>query len=217
MGGIVTVKYISSGTGVLGLAFTEARNWTGTNSDESNGGSGPDGALYANLTATSHASYTMPLDKLRGGFRYLTLFIIGNSNLTVDIQSVSLEISFQPSWSNLRAYGGYFYSNDDLLNRIWYAGAYTMQMTAIPPDTGREWGPPASGWENDANVGTNGSSVLVDGAKRDRAVWAGDLGIAVRSALVGTGDFESVKNSLGIQYTYQVRFLEPVVDIAAHT
>lgn len=212
VGGIVTVKYSSTGIGTLGLAFTEARNWTGTASDESNGGSGPDGALYANLTASSSGSYTMPLDKLRGGFRYLTLFITGNSTLTVNIKDISLDISFQPSWSNLRAYGGYFHSNDDLINRIWYAGAYTIQMTAIPPSTGREWGPPPSGWENDANVGTNGASVLVDGAKRDRAVWAGDLGIAVPSALVGTGDYESVKNALAVQYTYQVCLFEVVVE-----
>ncbi|TKA55656.1 hypothetical protein B0A49_11958 [Cryomyces minteri] len=45
VGGIITVNYSASGSGSLGLAFTEAKNWTGTWSDSSNGGSGPDGAL----------------------------------------------------------------------------------------------------------------------------------------------------------------------------
>jgi hypothetical protein len=208
VGGVTTVQYTASGSGQLGLAWTEAKNWTGTMSDESNGGGGPDGALYADITTTTTsdgASYTVPDAQLRGGFRYLTLFTLTDSSLTLNVTAVNLEISFQPSWSNLQAYGGYFYSSDDLLNRIWYAGAYTIQTDTIPPTTGREYPLLNEGWANDANLGTSGSGVIVDGAKRDRAVWAGDLGIAVRSALVSIGDQDSVKNALQVQYTYQVR------------
>jgi hypothetical protein len=37
VGGIVTITYSAVGSGTLGLAFTEAKNWTGRYSDDSNG------------------------------------------------------------------------------------------------------------------------------------------------------------------------------------
>ena len=205
VGGIVTVTYTASGEGSLGLAFTEAKNFTGYVSDESNGGGGPDSSLHANITS-AEGSYTMPLEKLRGGFRYLSLFTLTNTNISVDISSIELEISFQPTWSNLRAYAGYFDSSDQLLNRVWYACAYTVQANTVPPNTGRAWPPPAEGWLNNAVLGA-GDSVLVDGAKRDRSVWAGDLGISIPSVLVSTGDLDTVRNALNVQYTNQVRGL----------
>jgi len=45
--------------------------------------------------------------------------------------------------------------------------------------------------------------VIVDGAKRDRAVWPGDLGIAVPSTFVSIGDLEAVKNALQVMYDDQ--------------
>ncbi|TKA79702.1 hypothetical protein B0A49_01458 [Cryomyces minteri] len=92
-GGIITVNYSAPGSGSLGLAFTEAKNWTGTWSDSSNGGRGPDGALYANITTTSKGSYTMPDAKLRGGSRYLTLFTAIDASTSVSITAITLEIS----------------------------------------------------------------------------------------------------------------------------
>ena len=44
-----------------------------------------------------------------------------------------------PTLSDLRAYRGSFRSNDDLINRVWYAGAYTVQMDTIDPLQGRVW------------------------------------------------------------------------------
>jgi hypothetical protein len=49
-----------------------------------------------------------------------------------------------------------------------------------------------------------GDTIIVDGAKRDRAVWPGDMGIAVPSAFVSLGDLDSVKNALQIMYNTQV-------------
>jgi hypothetical protein len=212
VGGIVTVTYTAVGEGSLGLAFTEAKNFTGYVSDESNGGGGPDNALYADITSIN-GSYTMPLEKLRGGFRYLSLFALTDTSISVDINSIELEISFQPTWSNLRAYAGYFDSSDQLLNRIWYACAYTVQTNTVPPNTGRAWPAPANGWLNNAVLGA-GDSVLVDGAKRDRSVWAGDLGISIPSVLVSTGDLDTVRNALDVQYTNQVR--EPFTSLTSY-
>ncbi len=149
----------------------------------------------------------MPDAKLRGGFRYLTLFSeSSSSNFSINIQDITVEIAYQPAWSNLRAYQGYFSCSDDLLNRIWYSGAYTLQTNAIPPATGREFPILGSGWMNDQNLdlGSTGSTIYVDGSKRDRTVWPGDLGIAVPSILVSTGDWAGVANTLTVLYNDQV-------------
>ncbi|TKA77205.1 hypothetical protein B0A55_02579 [Friedmanniomyces simplex] len=145
----------------------------------------------------------MDLPHLRGGFRYLTLFLLTNStDTTLDVGDVACEIGFQPTWSNLRAYQGYFHSNDDELNKIWYSGAYTLQTNAVPINTGR-WIPALTqGWANNGTL-SNGSTVIVDGAKRDRAVWPGDMGIAVPSTFVSIGDLDSVLNALQTMYAHQ--------------
>ena len=172
VGGLVSLEYSATGPGSIGLAFTEAKNWIGEWSDSSNGGfKGPDGAIYANFSGTGNESYVMPDLRLRGGFRYLTLFLITNGTTTVNITDISLEIGFQPTWSNLRAYQGYFQSNDELLNRIWYSGAYTVQTNNVPVNTGRQV-PFVVGWANNGTLGP-GETIIVDGAKRDRAVWPG--------------------------------------------
>ncbi|KAE8331995.1 Six-hairpin glycosidase [Aspergillus sergii] len=204
VGGIVTLNYTSKGgSGALGLAFSEAKNWIGEWSDSSNGAfKGPDGALYANFTKDGSVSYVMPDESLRGGFRYLSVFLVTEDQVSVDVDAVSLEIGFQPTWSNLRAYQGYFHSNDDLLNRIWYGGAYTLQTNAVPVNTGRQVPTLTKGWANNATMGP-GDTILVDGAKRDRAVWPGDMGVAVPAAFVSTGDLESVKNALQTMYDTQ--------------
>jgi hypothetical protein len=197
VGGIVTIEYtLSKPNATLGLAFTEAKNYIGQNSDNSNGGSGADGALSVALSTEGGGSYTMPDAKLRGGFRYLTLFLnSGADDTTLTINSVGLEIAFQPTWSNLRAYKGYFHSSDSLLNRIWYAGAYTLQTNSVPTTTCRVSTGSSTGWNNNAICGP-GETLLLDGAKRDRWVWIGDMGTAVPAVSVSTGDLKSAKNAL---------------------
>ncbi|KAE8453469.1 hypothetical protein EG329_010330 [Mollisiaceae sp. DMI_Dod_QoI] len=203
VGGLVTLDYSATGQGSIGLAFTESKNWIGEWSDSSNGQfAGPDGALYATFNRSGKYSYTMPDIRLRGGFRYLTLFLVANGTATVNIHDISLAIGFQPTWSNLRAYQGYFHSNDDELNKIWYSGAYTLQTNFVPVDTGRHVPFLITGWQNDGVLGP-GDTIIVDGAKRDRAVWPGDMGIAVPSTFVSIGDLDSVKNALQVMYNYQ--------------
>lgn len=209
--GIITVAYTAQGEGTMGLAFSEARNWTGQWSDDSNSFDTIDGAIYANITATSFGAYTMPDAKLRGGFRYLTLFTETSSTISVAISNITLEISFAPTWSDLRAYGGYFYSSDEMLNRIWYAGAYTLQTNSIAATTGREYPVQASGWKNDADLhpGVVDPTIYVDGAKRDRIVWAGDCSISIPSILAGTGDWNGVRYTIDALYDAQVCSCSP--------
>lgn len=207
VGGIISFDYALTGNNVnasIGLAFTEAKDYIGRKSDNSNGGTGPDGALLYVLNSTCTGSYIMPDSRLRGGFRYLTIFLLANPDAKLTIRNIKLEISFQPTWPNLRAYQGYFYSSDALLDRIWYAGAYTLQTNSVPGHTGRaNVQANFTGWNNSAYIGP-GDTVLLDGAKRDRWVWIGDMGIAVPSAFVSTGDMESTKNALRAIFDNQV-------------
>jgi len=174
VGGLATINYKTTGAaGALGLAFTEGKNWIGQWSDSSNGEfKGPDGAIYGNFTGSGSWTYTMPDKSLRGGFRYMTLFLLTNGSTTLDITDIELEIGFAPTWSNLQAYQGYFYSSDDTLNKIWYSGAYTLQTNSVPSNTGRQVPFLIDGWANNATLGP-GDTIIVDGAKRDRAVWPG--------------------------------------------
>ncbi|THX37015.1 Six-hairpin glycosidase [Aureobasidium pullulans] len=208
VGGLATITYTAQGSGALGLAFSEAKNYIGLWSDSSNGKFAPgggDGAIYDNFTTAGNHTYTMDKAHLRGGFRYLTLFLITNeTSSTIDINTISLEIGFQPTWSNLQAYQGYFHSSDVDLNKIWYSGAYTLQTNAVPVDTGR-WVPTlAVGYANNGSL-SNGTTVIVDGAKRDRAVWPGDMGVAVPATFVSIGDLDSVVNALQTMYDHQNR------------
>ena len=133
----------------------------------------------------------------------MTLFLVTNSTTIVTITDITLAIGFQPTWPNLQAYQGYFHSSDELLNRIWYSGAYTLQTNAVPVNYGREVPFVVTGWSNNGLLGP-GDTIIVDGAKRDRAVWPGDMFIAVPSTFVSIGDLASVKNALQTMYNNQV-------------
>jgi hypothetical protein len=202
--GQVTLKFAgASGAGQqLGLAFSESSLYVGENSDLSSGtansGTGTDGALAVRVDGAG--SYSMPADKLRGGFRYLTVFL--STSGWIDVNGVSLAFTAAPGVSNPQAYANYFSSNDELLNKIWYAGAYTTQLDTIDPQQGRVWPAPATGWENNGNVGV-GASVLSDGAKRDRTVWPGDMGISLPTEYASTDDVVSSRNSLTTLYQHQ--------------
>ena len=213
VGGVSKLRYTLDGdAATLGLAWTEAKDYVGYTSDTSNGnfrGKGgtllsPDGALLATLSPGGGA-YEVPVERLRGGFRYLTVYLLTNGTSRLSIENVSVEIVFQPTWSNLRAYQGYFFSDDDELNRIWYSSAYTLQTNSAPPATGRVATSRISsgGWLNNATAGV-GASVILDGAKRDRWIWPGDMGVALPSAFYSTGDLESARNALQTLYDNQV-------------
>ncbi|KAF1849471.1 glycoside hydrolase family 78 protein [Cucurbitaria berberidis CBS 394.84] len=165
---------------------TPAQNW--------------DQALNVTLSPGSDF-YRIPEERFRGGFRFLMIHAFEK----VEISNVTCEIGFAPQTKDLRNYGGHFYTpDDDMLVRAWYAGAYTVQTNIAPRKTGR-WLPQVRpGWAYNNSIGV-GESILVDGAKRDRAVWPGDLGIqGVTAALaLGADGLTSVKNALETLFYYQ--------------
>ncbi|KAF9261341.1 Six-hairpin glycosidase [Marasmius fiardii PR-910] len=200
----------SSTTPAVSLSFSESPQFIGEWSDDT--GASPfsdwDQSLDVSIPQSSLRTwfnYTTPPEKFRGGFRYLT--ITSGSNESVRISSVICLLGFHPGVQNLQdAYRGYFYTpNDDLLVRIWYAGAYTVQTNIAPPDTGRFLPQIRPGWAYNSSLGVPGV-VLLDGAKRDRAVWPGDLGISAPSSYLAFGPvygYECVLNALETLFYYQ--------------
>jgi hypothetical protein len=85
----------------------------------------------------------------------------------------------------LQDYTGYFHCSDEQLNRVWYAAAYTDQLCTIPSGAGNslvdltanDSSVPTYWWSN--STLTNGTSALVDGAKRDKLIWPGDFSISL--------------------------------------
>ncbi|KUJ10094.1 Six-hairpin glycosidase, partial [Mollisia scopiformis] len=117
-----------------------------------------------------------------------------------------------PSMRNGRAYTGYFDSSSSMLNRVWYAGAWTLQLSTLDP---REGGSiidfnrffdhnnaPRGAWYSNYTI-ANGTTVTTDGAKRDRMVWPGDMTIAVPGIAVTTYDMLAVRNALNTIYDHQ--------------
>lgn len=200
VGGLTTLHFAGSdGAQQVGLAFNESSAYVTTDSDASTGGPrSRDGALTADVDGRT--AYTTPEKYLRGGFRYLTIFM--RSGGSVDLDGVSLHYTPAPQVKDPSKYANYFYSSDDLLNRIWYAGAYTVQLNTISPKTGRVWEAPAALWDNTGDIGS-GASILVDGAKRDRTVWPGDLGVEIPTAYAAFDDTASARNSLDVIYQHQ--------------
>ncbi|MFD0026561.1 alpha-L-rhamnosidase C-terminal domain-containing protein [Streptomyces sp. NPDC058382] len=218
VGGFVTLTVAGSSArdGIVGLTYSELSTYVGPSaSDGSNGGTNDEPAVRypappggrvdtskdVPVAEDGSAREVTPASQQRGGFRYLTL--VNESGGTLALTGVTVRVTFAPNARDLRAYPNYFHCDDDLLNRIWYAGAYTVQTNIIASDEGRVWGPPDTGWANDARVGELGSTVLVDGAKRDRTVWPGDLGISVLTDHVSLGDLETVRNALQTLYNHQ--------------
>jgi hypothetical protein len=78
-----------------------------------------------------------------------------------------------------------------------------VQTNTVPLSTGR-FGhvqvPGSGNWLNNGTLGDAGP-ILVDGAKRDRAVWPGDMGIAVPTQFVSTYDMIPTKNALQTMFT----------------
>ncbi|HEX3899629.1 MAG TPA: hypothetical protein VHW74_10695, partial [Mycobacteriales bacterium] len=95
---------------------------------------------------------------VQGGERYeqITLTTPGSVSLS------DAGIDFTPLRETPNKMRGHFLSSDDLLNRIWYAGAYTLNLNQLTPGT------------RVADGAVNRLHLLLDGAKRDRAVWSGD-------------------------------------------
>lgn len=114
-----------------------------------------------------------------GGFRFILLTLATPGSVSLS----ALRVDFQAYRAAARDYRGWFLSSDDQLNRMWYSGAYTLQLDLKP-------------------AGINGLADLrvFDGAKRDRSIWTGDLLVQEPTLLstLGPAGAAYVKSTLDI-------------------
>jgi hypothetical protein len=94
----------------IGLTYTESSLWISNISSDATEDAGMDEPYW---------------------FRYLTL--VHNTTGSITVESVSVYYSAMPHYeeSQIANYTGYFHCDDELLNRIWYAGAYTNQLCTV--------------------------------------------------------------------------------------
>ncbi|KAG8689131.1 minichromosome maintenance protein 5 [Ceratobasidium sp. 423] len=184
---------------VFGMAFAESKQFISRTSDRAMDFFVDDGALFHTIKPGGVEEWTPQYRHMRGAFRYMTLFL--NSTGTVSITNIKCFNNMMPHWEDLRNYGGFFYSSDEFLNKIWYAGAYTIQLSTIPSTTGRghDHFMDRYGYDNSAPAGT-GHAVLTDGARRDRTVWAGDRAISTTAQHYTLNDAYS--SQTGIEWLF---------------
>ena len=167
-----------------------------------------DGALSTILLANSGSPLTFQATpvlgprewqskKLQGGYRYQLITMDLPGSITISDISTQMTAPLRSA----DGYSGHFLSDSDMLNRIWYAGAYTINLDEISAGTPGFAGPYPL-------------SILGEAAKRDRAIWAGDLltaGATLHDVFGAHGD-TLARNNLTIMSDNPVRqiVLEPL-------
>ncbi|TDV57280.1 MGH1-like glycoside hydrolase domain-containing protein [Actinophytocola oryzae] len=102
---------------------------------------------------------------LRGSQRYVAISLDGAGTAEIDFVRVR-QTNFPGSGD------GSFRSSDPALDRAWYASAYAVDLSTIRTP-GKPW-------------------VIIDGPKRDRVAYAGDLQVVARSAYYQGGGYRRV-------------------------
>lgn len=175
----------------LGLAFSESKTFMTTTSDFSQDPSGV--ATETHYFPLRKKSVRVADPVIRGSFRYLMVFLDSPGSAT--LSHLAVRFTGDPGNPDLRDYAGSFLSSDDQLNQLWYAGAYTVQMSTIGSHTGRPYPAQAGPVSNDATVAP-GNVFLSDGAKRDRLDWGGDNTVSGVVSYLTTGEHVPARNSI---------------------
>ncbi|KAH6675000.1 Six-hairpin glycosidase-like protein [Halenospora varia] len=206
--GVVSLNISNPSCNGLGLAFSESEQFVGFASDHSIFFNFNDGTLFIPMEV---GLYTLPDKWSRGSFRYLTVSLgnttVASTSITVAFNNLRFDASPDRLANQLQQYTGSFYSSNDLLNRMWYAGVYTLQLCTVAANTSINHAVilDGVGWSNDDKAANlTGSDVyLSDGAKRDRTSWSGDLGVSMRSAYVAY-NYDRMQSSKNLIRAYMV-------------
>ena len=163
VGGRVEVGVTGASGAAVRLSYSELRSQLTPGGDFNGASLGPDDApdgRYDVIGGGGARAFASP--GIRGGERWIGLQLDGPGTASIDYVRVRYD-GYRPS---ARDYVGRFLSSDPLVNRTWYASVYTTSLDAIRRAPGRR--------------------VFVDGAKRDRLVWIGDLAIEGLTAYYST-------------------------------
>lgn len=200
------VSEVSGSDAYIGISFSESSLWISSEGCDATADAGIDEALWWAVKADGH--YAAEKQHQRGGFRYLNVYHNTTGNVTLSDLTVYYTAIPHYTEDQLAAgvQTGYFHCEDDQINRVWYAGAYTNELCTIDPTTGDSLiylgivnstsnvSEPLA-WYNNYTI-SNGTSVLVDGGKRDRLVWPGDILISQPGIFVSSYDMEMLRESL---------------------
>ncbi|KAF2208087.1 glycoside hydrolase family 78 protein [Cercospora zeae-maydis SCOH1-5] len=177
----------------IGIAYSESSLRITREGSDATADAGLDEVLW--FQPSGPGNYTVDPSHNRGGFKYLSL--IHNTTGKLEVEQLTVHYTAMPhvAENEIAQYSGHFHSNDELINRIdpRYGDALPFVRKINSTQKGDETPPHA--WYSNYTI-TNGTSALVDGAKRDRLVWAGDMAIAVPAIIVSYDDLVSVANSL---------------------
>ena len=153
-----------------------------------NNGVGTDRSRADSFTLTPASGGTRvgnAVTAVQGGERYEAISLTTPG--TVVLSGAGITAKFNNLGSG--SYKGYFISSDTTLNEIWYDGVYTAQTDAIP-----------AGDACSAATACSKTPVILDGAKRDRRPWSGDLSVEGRTLFdslgFGAGGSDYIKDSI---------------------
>jgi hypothetical protein len=178
--GYVEVGVTRSSGAPLRLSYAEAREMLGSNGDAS---SDPEDFFYNGRTLGTddnpdgRADVFAPVSKttvlrspgLRGSQRYIAITLDGPGSATLDFIRVE-QTNFVSN------HDGSFLSSDEQLNRAWYASAYAIDLSTI----------------RDQRRNPDASWVIIDGPKRDRVAYAGDLRVVAQAAYYQSGAYRQI-------------------------
>jgi hypothetical protein len=108
----------------IGVTFSESSEWVSPTVNNGLSDERFSEALYLSVGQRPR-TYSLSEDHIRGGFHYLTLS--GTAGAVIEPTSTITNFTSVPH-RDPRKYTGYFHSNDELLNRIWYAGKYACGL-----------------------------------------------------------------------------------------
>lgn len=179
-GGYVELGIRRASGAPIRASYAEARQYLGPAGDAD---PDPDGFFYggrslgtdddpdgrADVYAPPRGSTVLRSPGLRGSQRYVAITLDGPGSLALDFVRVR-----QTTFPG--AYDGHFLSSDPVLNRAWYASAYGLDLSTARgrrTAVGRPW-------------------VVMDGPKRDRTVYAGDVQLVALAAYQQGGAYRRV-------------------------
>jgi hypothetical protein len=142
------VESVSDSAEYLGFTFTESSLWISPFHCDCASAAIFDSPLW--FATSSKGKYAAEKKHQRGGFRYLSIW--HNSTGEVTITNLSVNFTASPEMEDPSAYGGFFHSSSEKLNRVWYAGAYTNQLCSVDPAYGNAAGIPGTDWYYNATI-----------------------------------------------------------------
>ena len=133
--------------------------------------------------------------------RYLCLYIDSDSIQANDVYATGVELSLISSQYPV-CYAGSFTCEDEALNTVWRRGAYTLELNMQkyrescrfrkkPFDQGI--GAFSAAWK-----GPWGNYVLMDGPRRDREVWLGDVRAEALGVYTAFAAYDVCKSSIAL-------------------